>query len=129
MEEGGESLVRIDDWLMRLRRTDRLGSPCRAVRSARRANPISQFEEALDDDLNISAALGFLFETIVQINRALDRDEFDAASANAWLNWWQRINKVLEIEEKESVAAVATGGRFGMKGTLSLVPIKGGPLP
>ena len=31
-----------------------------------------KFEEALDDDLNISGALGVLFETIRETNRALD---------------------------------------------------------
>ena len=34
-----------------------------------------QFEEALDDDLNISAALGFLFESIRETNRAMDQNE------------------------------------------------------
>ena len=60
--------------------------------------PGSQFEDALDDDLNISAALGFLFETIRETNRAMDQNEMDAAAANAWLNWWERVNSVLMIE-------------------------------
>jgi len=48
--------------------------------------PGQQFEEALDDDLNISAALGFLFETIRETNRAMDRNELDAASARrGWI--------------------------------------------
>jgi cysteinyl-tRNA synthetase len=28
----------------------------------------------------------------------MDRNELDAASANAWLNWWERINSVLHLE-------------------------------
>ncbi|HAK06886.1 MAG TPA: hypothetical protein DCO65_06410 [Spartobacteria bacterium] len=60
------------------------------------------FEEALDDDLNISAALGFLFETIRETNRAMDRDELDAASANEWLNWWERVDSVLAISDGEN---------------------------
>ncbi len=71
-----------------------------------------QFEEALDDDLNISAALGFLFETIRETNRAMDRSELDAASANGWLNWWERVNSVLALEPEKTalpaeVAALA----------------------
>jgi cysteinyl-tRNA synthetase len=110
MNEARESLGRIDDWLVRLRETAaeekmvgtarRNASPARTVRSAQRANPTSEFEEALDDDLNISAALGFLFESIRKTNRAIDRNELDAASANAWLTWWLRANSVLAIEEE-----------------------------
>ena len=40
------------------------------------------FEDALDDDLNISAALGFLFESIRETNRAMDQNEMDAVSAS-----------------------------------------------
>jgi cysteinyl-tRNA synthetase len=62
-----------------------------------RADPTEQFEGALDDDLNISAALGFLFESIRETNRALDRNELDATSAQAWLNWWERVDGVLAL--------------------------------
>jgi cysteinyl-tRNA synthetase len=103
MNEARESLGRIDDWLVRLRETaaeEKMVGTARTVRSAQRANPTSEFEEALDDDLNISAALGFLFESIRETNRAIDRNELDTASANAWLTWWQRTNSVLAIEEE-----------------------------
>ena len=65
--------------------------------------PGQQFEEALDDDLNISAALGYLFETIRETNRAMDQNELDPASAKAWLNWWDRINTVLDLESEAEV--------------------------
>src|SRR5438132_4013118 len=57
MNEARESLGRIDEWLARLREV--VGSARRADRTPRRGVPTSKFEEALDDDLNISAALGF----------------------------------------------------------------------
>src|SRR5437588_3881911 len=101
MDEARQALARIDEWLLRLRETagaNVVGTPRRGVRSAQRADPTSQFEEALDDDLNISAALGFLFESIRETNRAMDRNEMDAATANAWLDWWKRINTVLDLE-------------------------------
>jgi cysteinyl-tRNA synthetase len=69
--------------------------------------PTQQFEEALDDDLNISAALGFLFESIRETNRAMDQDEMDAATANAWLDWWKRINTVLDLELETEIAVPA----------------------
>jgi len=105
MKEARESLGRIDDWLERLREAagDKMvGTTRRGARSAQGADATSQFEGALDDDLNISAALGFLFETIRETNRAMDRNEFDAASANAWLNWWERADSVLMISDSEN---------------------------
>ena len=96
MNEARESLGRIDDWLVRLRETaaGKLG------KGEIDMQPGQEFEEALDDDLNISAALGFLFESIRKTNRAIDRNDVDAALAKAWLTWWQRANSVLAIEEE-----------------------------
>src|SRR5262249_28961541 len=62
--------------------------------------PTATFEEALDDDLNISAALGFLFESIRETNRAMDENKLDASAASAWLDWWKRVNTVLNLEAK-----------------------------
>ena len=94
MKEARESLGRIDDWLQRLREVagDKKGNPKIDIQLGH------EFEEALDDDLNISAALGFLFETIRDTNRAMDQNKLDAKTAVAWLNWWDQINKVLDFE-------------------------------
>jgi len=105
MDEARQALARIDEWLARLLETsgDKIDDKNVDIELGQ------QFEEALDDDLNISAALGFLFESIRETNRAMDRNELDVASANAWLNWWKRINSVLELEREtdELPAAVA----------------------
>jgi cysteinyl-tRNA synthetase len=101
MREARESLGRIDDWLRRLHEVagDKIGNDSDIRRDWRIDNQFGhEFKDALDDDLNISAALGFLFETIRDTNRAMDRNELDASSANAWLNWWKRINAVLALE-------------------------------
>jgi cysteinyl-tRNA synthetase len=105
MKEARESLGRIDEWLARLR--ELAGSSRRADRTSQSDVPTSQFEEALDDDLNISAALGFLFESIRETNRAMDQNEMDAATANAWLDWWKRINSVLDLEDETEVTVPA----------------------
>ena len=103
MDESRQALGRIDDWLQRLRDT---AGDAKANDSAVSA---PQFEEALDDDLNISAALGFLFETIRQTNRALDSGTLDAAAARGWLDWWNRIDTVLALTgEDTSVPANIT---------------------
>jgi cysteinyl-tRNA synthetase len=100
MEEARESLKRIDDWLERLRVRGGLNSSDTHTRKAGNL-PKDQFEQALDDDLNISAALGFLFESIRETNRAFDQNQLDPASANAWLDWWERVNNVLQLQKEE----------------------------
>jgi cysteinyl-tRNA synthetase len=111
MNEARESLGRIDEWLARLREVAEKENAQRptpnppkdgsAVADAQR--PTATFEEALDDDLNISAALGFLFESIRETNRAMDENKLDAASASAWLDWWKRINTVLDLEAETEI--------------------------
>ncbi len=96
MNEARESLGRIDEWLKRLHGVAGKENAQRSTSNVQR--PTAGFEDALDDDLNISAALGFLFESIRETNRALDRNEMDAASASAWLDWWKRINNVIDLE-------------------------------
>ena len=97
MEEARQALARIDEWLRRVRETARGGelqtNPAIAIEG-------DKFAEALDDDLNISAALGQLFEQIRESNRELDGG-IDSARALAWLTWWQRINHVLALEAGE----------------------------
>jgi cysteinyl-tRNA synthetase len=95
MEEARQSLSRIDEWLRRLRETARAGPGRGAV-----AIEDDKFFKALDDDLNISAALGHLFEQIRESNRELDGG-VDAERAVAWLGWWEKINRVLALAPKE----------------------------
>ena len=102
MNEARESLARIDEWLKRLRGVAEKGDAQSSTPNAQR--PGSAFEDSLDDDLNISAALGFLFESIRETNRAMDQNEMDAVSASAWLDWWKRINTVLDLEAETEVA-------------------------
>lgn len=99
MKEARESLGRIDDWLERLREVADKENAQRSTSNAQR--PIEEnsgFEAALDDDLNISGALGFLFETIRETNRAMDENKLDPKTAAAWLHWWNRINTILDFE-------------------------------
>jgi cysteinyl-tRNA synthetase len=108
MKEARESLGRIDDWLERLREVaEKENGPSRTggKRSASNAQgPVeeSEFEKALDDDLNISAALGFLFETIRETNRLMDDNKLDSKVGAKWLNWWDQIDAVLQFQAKEA---------------------------
>ena len=91
-----QSLLRIDEWVRRLR--DIAGD---AVADSQYAPAKSdKFFEALDDDLNISAALGEVFNQIRETNASIDRHELTAGQAAALLDWWQRINEVLQLQEE-----------------------------
>jgi cysteinyl-tRNA synthetase len=125
MNEARESLGRIDEWLARLREIAteekvQRSTPINREQAPNAQRPTQDFEEALDDDLNISAALGFLFESISETNRAMDEDKLDAKAAAAWLNWWERINGVLQLEpgELRPRVLVAQTGELRFSGTL-----------
>ena len=96
MEEARQSLARIDDWLERLRET------AASTTNSSTNSPNEQFEKALDDDLNISAGLGFLFESIRETNRRLDSGSLAPPEARSWLDWWNRIDNVLALSPTEA---------------------------
>ena len=93
MEEAREALRRIDDWVARLREKSEGENPERPMAEG------AGFFDALDDDLNISGALGVLFEAIRETNRKMDLGEFDAG---AWLRWWERVDTVLALAGEDT---------------------------
>jgi cysteinyl-tRNA synthetase len=94
------SLMRVDEWMDRLAKI----SAQAAVPSAYSLPAQAKFEEAFDDDLNISGALGHLFDVIRESNRALDQNALAPGDALALSQWWQRINAVLGfVREIESM--------------------------
>ncbi len=89
-----ESLRRLDEWRTKLE-------------DHARPAPVSEphpladhrrFEEALDDDLNISGALGQLFVVVRETNLLLDAGRLSPAHARRLLEWWARVNAVLALE-------------------------------
>ena len=55
------------------------------------------FEAALDDDLNISAALGSLFDLVRELNRRIDARSLSTADAERALAWLRRTDEVLGV--------------------------------
>ncbi|MEP6937519.1 MAG: cysteine--tRNA ligase [Chthoniobacterales bacterium] len=100
MGEARHSLQRIDSWLERLHET----ALAEGVTAPRSDAASESFARSLDDDLNISAALGFLFETIRETNRAMDAGTLSPHAAAGWLGWWRQIDKVLVLTSEGSEA-------------------------
>lgn len=95
------ALQRLDEWTARLRET---------AGSETRESPIDGLEafgEALDDDLNISAALAAIFETLRLTNRRMDEGAISPAEARTLLKWLVGVNSVLALEpEAEKIPEV-----------------------
>jgi cysteinyl-tRNA synthetase len=110
LEEGlpaaRSALARLDEWSLRL--ADRAGSAAPAALTPEHTRGAEAFFDHLDDDLNISGAMGELFDLVRVSNRALDREQLDAAQAAALMEAWRRINTVLcfEPENVETPAQV-----------------------
>ena len=90
------ALHRIDEWVDRL--TERAAGTAPGSQPAELNGDIARFFEDLDDDLNISGAMGCLFDLVRESNRALDAGTLDVPAAAALLTGWQRMNSVLAFE-------------------------------
>jgi len=100
------ALARLDECLAKLR----------AAAGSAEAEPdgdlLRSIEAALDDDLNVSAAWGAVFEWVRQTNRAMAEGEITPPRAAAALAAWCRIDKVFglgdaaEIEAPPDIAAL-----------------------
>jgi cysteinyl-tRNA synthetase len=97
MVEARQSLLRLDEWTQRLRD---LAADAASDKDYVPATSDSFFA-ALDDDLNISAALAELFKQIRTTNQLMDANELKPAQAAALLQWWDNINQVLQIQPDE----------------------------
>lgn len=111
MEEARAAIARVEDWRRRLNEVAReVPNPKSQIpKKLQIPNPKEAFHDALDEDLNISGALGVLFETIRETNRRMDGEEMGAEEAKTWLEWWERVDGVLAIsgEEAELPAEIA----------------------
>ena len=94
MADARQSLRRIDAWVARL--TDHAAQVTTGEPHALADH--ERFENALDDDLNISGALGQLFEIVRESNLALDKGQLTSAHSRRLLEWWARVNRTLAIE-------------------------------
>ena len=94
-----KSLERLDECLAKLR----------AVAGDSTAGPDAslsdKFSAALDDDLNVSAAWGVVFNWVHDANRVLMENKLSPLQAAGALAAWQRIDLIFGIGQKTEAAA------------------------
>jgi cysteinyl-tRNA synthetase len=94
------ALARFDEWSRRL---DETAGPV--------AEPLpadldtAAFGAALDDDLNISAALGAIFEIIRETNKRLDAGTLTPGQIRALVEWRDGVNSVLRFEPEAATVS------------------------
>ncbi len=90
------AIGRVRDFLYRLRQDSFLeGHSPEAGQIAAKA--IKTFEDSLDDDLNISGALGALFEMIYTANKSADKREIYAGDVSILNGAVRKMDEVLAI--------------------------------
>jgi cysteinyl-tRNA synthetase len=101
LDAARSALERLDAWGERLRLFASDTPPAPDESPAKK-----RFLEALDEDLNISGALGHLFDWVRESNRALDAGSLTPAEAARVLADFTSLNSILEFEpEAASVPA------------------------
>ena len=107
MEGARAALGRIDEWVKRIADCgSRIAAPEQAALPRELARHVAEFFNALDDDLNISGAMGQLFDLIRESNSALDQGALTPAQTAQLLVGWERINSVLACQ-RDAVAVPA----------------------
>jgi cysteinyl-tRNA synthetase len=91
LQSARTALARIDECVTKLRE---LAGGTAAMPNAELVNA---FAYALDDDLNISAAWGVVFEWVRKMNRNLAENSIMVAEAASALAAWEKIDSVLGI--------------------------------
>jgi cysteinyl-tRNA synthetase len=66
------------------------------------ADARAAFEAALDDDLNVSAALAVLFDLVRELNRRIDARTLSTADATAAIDWLRTTDTVLGVLPEEA---------------------------
>ena len=93
LDAAGRALERIRDFRLRLRGIRGQGSGLEQETAACE----DAFGNALDDDLNISAALGVVFDFVRDTNKAVDRGEVGAEGAQRALALLDRLDAVTGV--------------------------------
>ena len=105
LEAAKNALDRLVNFVRRLMDAD--GSGCEEKIGALISEVQRRFEEAMDDDLNISVALAALFDFVREVNKLLDDNMLSKEEAEEVCELMMKIDRVLgvigEIKRKENL--------------------------
>jgi cysteinyl-tRNA synthetase len=95
LESARSALARIDECLGKLR--ELAGGQTSASAGLENHPLVSAFTAALDEDLNVAAAWGAIFDWVRETNKALAGNALSAAQAATALAAWERIDTVFGL--------------------------------
>jgi len=96
LRQAETAIRRVDDLLDRLSEVSREGEASEASRDAA-SRALTRFEEAMDADLNTSAALAALFDLMKEGNTALSSSTMTKGDARAFTEAIERMNQVFAV--------------------------------
>lgn len=100
IQQAHSAIQRVDDFLARVR--DVPSERAENVELSERVRKAAvDFEAALDDDLNVSAALAALYELVHDTNILLDRAEVGTANRDQILNFFADANQIFDVFQVE----------------------------
>jgi cysteinyl-tRNA synthetase len=91
LEEARAALGRLDECLAKLEEL------ARGNQAAPESSLVTRFTEVMDEDLNVSAAWGVVFEWVRETNRRIAGQDLNPAQAAAGLAAWEQIDKVMGL--------------------------------
>jgi len=94
LQSGRTALARIDECIGKLRA---IAGQTAATSATNAGSLISEFAAALDEDLNMSAAWGEVFQWVTATNKRIAENSLKPADAAAALAMWEKIDSVLGI--------------------------------
>jgi len=96
LRQAETAIRRVDDLLDRLSEVDREGDASDASKEAA-SRALARFEEAMDADLNTSAALAAVFDLLKEGNTALSSSSMTKGDARAFTEALERMNQVFAV--------------------------------
>ncbi|WP_419948109.1 cysteine--tRNA ligase [Candidatus Palauibacter sp.] len=109
LEASAKAVTRLHEFRRRLRAAIEAGSDASADLAALAATGRADFEQAMDDDLNVSEALSTMFGVVREANQALDACHPRAPSGSRAilqvLDAFDRVFGVLALRDRESADA------------------------
>ncbi len=102
LEQSRAAIRRVNDFVLRVREVAD-GVPTNEEVSERVVSARKRFEDAMDEDLNTSAALAALFELVRDVNVRLESKQVGSSNRDEILDLLQDVNQIFDVFEIEEL--------------------------